>query len=136
MCFGNTQVQSQTSTPNVNPAVQSGATQNLNFVENLQNQGFTPYTGQFVAPFSGQQQTSFGQANNISTSPTIGQAQGLISSVGDAPQASVTPSTIAWNMSPYMNAYVGQALAPQLQQLQQQFAQQDRQAQAQDTMAG
>jgi hypothetical protein len=128
--------QKTTSTPTPNANVAAGANQNLGFVEGLQNKGFTPYGGQFVAPFSGQQQTSFGQADQISQSPTIGQAQGLISSVGGANAQSVNAPTISSMMSPYMSQYVNMALQPQLEQQNQQFAGQNRQAAAQDTMAG
>jgi hypothetical protein len=136
MCFGNTTTNTTTNTPTPNANVAAGANQNLGFAENLQNQGFTPYGGQMVAPFSGQQQSSFGMANNEASSPLVGQATGLVSDVGGANAQSVSAPTISSMMSPYMSQYVQQSLAPQLENLQQQYAGQNRQAAANDTMAG
>jgi hypothetical protein len=138
MCFGQTQTGGKDTTtsytPNAN--VSNAANQNLGFAENLQTAGFQPYGGQFVAPFSGQQQSSFGMANQEASSPLVGQATGLVSDVGGANAQSVSAPTISSMMSPYMSQYVQQSLAPQLENLQQQFAQQNRGAAANDTMAG
>jgi hypothetical protein len=117
MCFGNTTTDTKTMTPTPNPAVSSAATSNLNFVQGLQNKGFTPYSGQQVADFSPQQQSSFGMTNNIANNGTAPAAQSMIQNYAGAPASSVGAESIANNMSPYMNQYVMQALAPQLQQM-------------------
>jgi len=115
MCFGN-QTTTSTNTPTPNAGVASAANQNLDFVQNLQNKGFTPYSGQQVANFSPQQQSSFDMTNNIANNGTAPTATSMIDQYAGAPAQSVTPQTISSQMSPYMNQYVMQALAPQLQQ--------------------
>lgn len=136
MCFGNTQTSSQDKSFDPNPTVAGGATGNINFVQNLENQGPQAYNGQFVAPFSGQQQTSFNQANNLSNTPLVGQAQQDITNYGAAPASSVNANTISSAMNPYMSQYVQQSLAPQLENWQQNVAQQNKGAAANSTMAG
>jgi hypothetical protein len=115
MCFGNTQQTStQTSTP---PAwLTSAAQSNINNATNLQKTGFTPYTGSQVASFSPQQAASFGMGTNIANA-TGGNIQpgadALSTALGNA-QGGAPYSSIAANMSPYMNQYVNLALQPQL----------------------
>lgn len=117
MCFGSQQTSSTTTTPTPNAAVASAATQNLGFAQNLENTGFQPYTGQQVANFAPQQQSSFNMTNAIANDNTAPQATSLINSYSSAPAQSVSANPIYSNMSPYMNQYVMQALAPQLQQM-------------------
>ncbi len=117
MCFGNQTVDTKTSTSTANPAVANAATSNLSFVQGLQNAGFTPYSGPQVASFSPQQQSSFDMTNAIANNGTGNAAQSLIDSYASAPAQNVSANSIASNMSPYMNQYVMQALAPQLQQM-------------------
>jgi hypothetical protein len=116
MCFGNAQTSTQTTTPST--AVTNAANSNLGFVNNLQSQGFQPYTGQQVANLAPAQQASIDATQKIANNGTGTQAANLIGGYASAPAQSVTPQTIASNMSPYMNQYVMNALAPQLQQMQ------------------
>ncbi len=136
MCFGNQTVDSKTQTATPNAAVASAANQNLGFVQNLQNQGFTPYGGQQVANFSPQQASSFGMTNSIANNSTAPTAANLIGNYASAPAQSVNAGTIANNMSPYMNQYVMQALAPQLQQMDWQNAATQQQTNATATGSG
>lgn len=117
MCFGNTQVDQKNTSSTANPAVSSAATSNLDFVQGLQSKGFTPYSGQQVANFAPQQQSSFDMTNNIANNGTAPAANSMIQNYASAPAQSVSADSIANNMSPYMNQYVMQALAPQLQQM-------------------
>lgn len=138
MCLGQSveKTTNQTVTP---PSwLTDAAKSNLNFAGNLQGQGFTPYSGSQVAPFSGQQQSSFGLGNQVAggVSPFVGQTGNLISNYANAGAGNVNATPIYQNMSPYMNAYVQQALAPQLQMQDQQFAAQNKGFDANATGAG
>lgn len=120
MCFGNTAntTGSQTSSTTSAPSWLTGAAQsNLDFAQGVQSSGFQPYTGQQVASFSPQQSSSFGLGSDIAggVSPYVGETGSLINNYANAGAQSVTPETIASQMSPYMNQYVNQALQPQLQ---------------------
>lgn len=108
---------SGTTSATANPAVQDAATQNLAYAQNLQKTGFTPYTGQQVAGFSPDQQASFGLTNSIVGNGTGDAAKSLIGQYSGAPAQNVNANTISSAMSPYMNQYVMQALAPQLRQM-------------------
>lgn len=121
MCFGDAQT-TKTTTAQVDPAVRAAATGNIDFVQNLRDQGFTPYGGQQVANFSPQQQQSFGMVGGIAGDQTAPRADQMISNYAGAPAQSVQANSIASQMSPYMNQYVMQALAPQLQQFDMQAA--------------
>jgi hypothetical protein len=136
MCFGPTETGSKTTQSTANPAVSGAATSNLKFAQNLQQQGPTAYTGQMVAPISGQQHESFGMADTIGADPAWNTAAGYINNAATAGPSSVNASTIASKMDPYMNQYVMQALAPQLEQQRQQFDTQNRGAASNSTMAG
>ena len=128
MCFGNQTQKEVTQVSTPDPAVKAAAQGNLNFTQNLRDAGFSPYTGQQVAPFSGQQQSSFDMANTIAGAgvPNVDAAGNLINSYAGAGAGSVSPERIYQNMSPYMNQYVNMALAPQLELQNQQFADQNR----------
>lgn len=117
MCFGNSATSTETKTSTANPAVANAATSNLDFVQNLQNKGFQGYTGQQVANLSPGQQGTIDAATGIANNGTGQAATGLIDSYASAPAQSVQADTIANNMSPYMNQYLMQALAPQLRQM-------------------
>lgn len=117
MCFGNTTDDTKTTTSQANPAVAAAATGNLSYVQNLANKGFTPYGGQQVADFSPQQQESFGMTDQIANNGTAPTATAMIDNYATAPSQRVGADTIANNMSPYMNQYVMNALAPQLTQM-------------------
>ena len=136
MCFGNAETGQKDTSYTANPAVSGAATSNLNFAQNMQSSGFQPYTGQMVANFSPQQSESFGMADAIGASPNLPTAAGYINNAATAGPSSVNASTIASQMDPYMNQFVGQALAPQLEQMQQQFDTQNKGAAANATMAG
>lgn len=117
MCFGMQTTDQKSTSSTANPAVSNAATQNLSYVEGLQSKGFTPYSGQQVADFSPQQQSSFNMTDQVANNGTAGDAGGMIRNYSGAPAQSVGAESIANNMSPYMNQYVMQALAPQLQQM-------------------
>jgi len=136
MCFGNETTDTQTKTATANPAVASAATNNLSYVQNLENAGFQPYTGQQVANFSPLQNASFNMTAGIANNGTAPQATSLIDQYASAPAGSVTPETISSQMSPYMNQYVMQALAPQLQQMNIQNAATNAATDAQATGSG
>lgn len=116
MCFGNQTTTQQTTTPQ---NVQNAAAQNISSAENLQNTGFQAYTGQQVANFAPQQQQSFGLGTDVANAasgnimPGSNALSYALNSSQNAP--TISAPTIASQMSPYMNAYVGEALAPQLQ---------------------
>jgi hypothetical protein len=98
--------------------VQNAATGNLDFVKNLQSQGFQSYGGQQVANFAPQQQSSFDMTNataNNGTATARRRADWQLRRRSG--RSRVQAQSIASNMSPYMNQYVMQALAPQLQQM-------------------
>ena len=127
MCFGNLATSQQTTANVTKPSwLTNAAQQNLTAAQNLQTTGFTPYTGTQVASFAPQQQTSFGLAGDVANSVNGGPIGTALNNYTTAGPQSVTPSTISSAMSPYMNQYVGMALAPQLQAEQQQFAGQNK----------
>jgi hypothetical protein len=136
MCFGQTQTDQKTTNSTANPAVAGAATNNLSFVQSLQNRGFTPYAGPQVANFSPQQQSSFDMTSGIANNGTAPAATSLINSYSGAPAQHVSTGTIADNMSPYMNEYVMRALAPQLRQMDIQNAATDANTNAQATGSG
>jgi hypothetical protein len=117
MCFGNTQVDQKNTSSTANPAVAGAAVNNLGFVQNLQNQGFQGYGGQQVANLDPAQQATINATQGIANNGTGAAAGSLINQYASAPAQHVDTNTIASQMSPYMNQYVMQALAPQLQQL-------------------
>lgn len=136
MCFGDKTTQTDTKTSTANPAVASAATGNLDFVKNLQNQGFQGYTGQQVANIAPGQQSTINNANTIANNGTGAQATGLINGYAGAPAQNVSSNSISSNMSPYMNQYLMQALAPQLQQMDTANAAQNQQTNATATGSG
>ena len=117
MCFGNQVTSTQTST--ASPAVAAAATSNLGTAENTLNNSSagTEYQGPLTAAISPNQQGTIDAATGIANNGTGANAQSLINNYSSAPAQSVNTGTIAQNMSPYMNQYVMQALAPQLQQM-------------------
>jgi hypothetical protein len=135
MCFGDT-TSTKTSTSTANPAVASAATSNLQFAQGVRDKGFQGYTGQQVAGFAPQQQSSFDMTNNIANNGTAPRADNLIGSYADAPAQNVQANAIYSQMSPYMNKYVMQALAPQLHQQDVNFAKTRAATDAQATGSG
>jgi hypothetical protein len=136
VCFPNTTTSTQNKVSTPNPAVGNAATQNLNYVSNLQDAGYTPYSGPRVADFGSLQNTGFDVAGQTAAGPYIPTAQDLISNYSSAPAGSVNAGTIAQNMGPYMNAYTSMALAPQLAAQANQFAGQNKQLDAAATSSG
>ena len=139
MCFGDMKKTGESTSTTTMPSWLSGAASgNLDYVKGLMDKGFTPYGGKQVADFSEQQRASFGLGNQISggISPYVGQTGALISNYANAGPQSVNANTISSAMSPYMNQYVSQALAPQLEAQNQQFAQQNKGFDAQAAGAG
>lgn len=136
MCFGNKTTETNTQTSTANPAVANAATGNLDFVQNLQNKGFQGYTGQQVAGLSPGQQGTIDAATGVANNGTGAKATGLINSYAGAPAQSVSADTISNNMSPYMNQYLMQALAPQMHQMDVRNAGQDANLNAQATGSG
>ena len=136
MCFGNAVVDTKQSTSTANPAVASAATGNLDFAQGVRDKGFTPYSGQQVAGFSPQQQSSFGMTDAIAGNGTAPQAADLIGKYSNAPAQNVQAGTISDSMSPYMNQYVMQALAPQMHQMDISNAAQNAQTNATATASG
>jgi hypothetical protein len=117
MCFGSQETGKQEKSFMANPAVESAATGNLNYVTALRDKGFQPYQGPQVANFSDQQQASFGLTDAIVGNGTGDQAKSLINQYSGAPAQTVGAGKIYEGMSPYMSQYVEQALAPQMRQL-------------------
>jgi hypothetical protein len=136
MCFGGTTEKTTNSTSSAPDWLTGVAKDNLGFVQGLQNQGFQPYTGQQVADFSPQQTASFGAATNLANSVNGGQIGQMVGNYANAGPQSVQAQSIASQMSPYMNQYVAQSLAPQLQMQDQQFADQNKAVDSSATMAG
>lgn len=135
MCFGNSQT-TDTKTSTANPAVASAATQNLSAVSALQNNGFQGYTGQQVANLAPAQQATINAGQSIANNGTGAAATGMIDNYASAPAQSVNSNSIASNMSPYMNQYVMNALAPQLQQMDNSNAATNQATNAQATGSG
>lgn len=141
MCFGNDakskQVDTTSSSSTSGPSwLTTPAQQNISFAQNLQTNGFTPYTGQQVAGFSPQQQASFSGATDIANSVNGGPIGQLTSNYANAGPQSVSADPIYSQMSPYMNQYVNLALKPQLQMQDQQFATQNKAVDSAATMSG
>lgn len=117
MCFGDKVVDTKSTNSTANPAVANAATSNLDFAQGVRDTGFQGYTGQQVANISPGQQGTIDAGTSIANNGTGAQAAGLINSYAGAPAQNVQSNSIASNMSPYMNQYLMQALAPQLQQM-------------------
>lgn len=144
MCFGNEQT-SKTVNSNESytpaPWLQSAAQGNLDFARQLQQNGFTPYSGQQVASFSPQQSQSFNMGGGLAGAEgsNVNNAANALNQYFDAAGGgprTVTPETISSQMSPYMNSYVSLALAPQLKAAQDQQSLNMQQMQGQATSAG
>lgn len=119
MCFGMEASKEVSYTPN--PAVAAGATTGVNTAAQMlsgpTNTTYgSQYTGNLTAALSPGQQGTIDTATGIANNGTGDAAAGMIGQYAGAPAQSVTAGTIADNMSPYMNQYVMQALAPQLHQ--------------------
>jgi hypothetical protein len=137
MCFGNSQ---QTSTQTTTPPswLTSAAQSNISNAQNLQKTGFTPYTGSQVAPFSDQQQASFGMGGDVANAAggnIMPGADALSTALGNASNGAPY-SPISSNMSPYMNQYVSMALQPQLQEAANTYMLQSQAQQGGATSAG
>lgn len=140
MCFGGNKESTTTSNSTVAPPswLSDAANTNLQFAKGVQSQGFTPYSGQQVAGFAPQQQQSFDLGSGVAggVAPYVGETGSLVDSYAKAGPQRVSADTISSRMSPYMNQYVMQALQPQLQQQDLQFANQNKGVDAAATSAG
>lgn len=136
MCFGDKETGSKTTTWTANPAVSAAATGNIDFVKQLQQNGFQGYGGQQVANFSPQQQASFDMTNTTANNGTAPKANALIDQYSSAPAQNVQANTIQSAMTPYMNQYVMSALAPQLHQMDITNAQQNKAVDSAATSSG
>jgi len=106
-------------------------------------QPYTPYStnpADYVAGFSPMQQQSFSGAANLQTPDQYGQGSALTAQAGlgslNAGQNFQNMATDPNQVQAYMNPYLQQSLAPQLQLLNQQYGQQQAQEQGQATQAG
>jgi len=138
MCFGNTKTKTDTQTQTLPGWLTDAAQSNIGIAQGLNAKGFTPYGGNQVADFSGQQNNSFQLGSDVAggVAPYVGQTGGLISNYANAGPQHVSAPTISSMMSPYMNQYVQQALAPQLNLQDQQFAAQNKGFDSSATGAG
>lgn len=122
MCFGMEESGKKETTYSANPAVAGAATTNINrsTAMNANNTNATygqQYGGPLTASLSPGQQGTIDAATGIANNGTGDAAKSLIGQYAGAGPQNVTAGTIADNMSPYMNQYVMQALAPQLHQM-------------------
>jgi len=110
----------------------------------LTSQPYQAYTGQQNANFTGLQNQSFTGAGNLGVSNQTGQAtnaantatNNLLNTSYNPTQATSQQFTDPGVASSYMNPYLQQSLAPQLQMLQQQQGLQNQQLQSQATQQG
>jgi hypothetical protein len=119
MCFGDKTVDTKNSVSTANPAVAAAATSNLGVAQNTLNNSTMgqQYQGPLTAAISPGQQGTIDTATSIANNGTGDAAKSLINSYSSAPAQNVSTNTIASQMSPYMNQYVMQALAPQMRQM-------------------
>lgn len=138
MCFGSTETGSKQTTSTPNPVVQGAAEGNIAFAQGLQGAGYKPYVGDRVAPFTPLQQQGFNLADTVGSgsNPYLGGTENLYANYATAPGTRVNAQPIYSAMGPYMNQYVDQALAPQLAQMRNQFADQNRQLNSTATSSG
>lgn len=121
MCFGMSASKEVQTSSQTNPAVGDAAKTNLTntsgLTSNLPSTYGTQYTGDLTAALSPGQQGTIDAGTSIANNGTGDQAANLIGGYAGAGAQSVQAGTIADGMSPYMNQYIMQALAPQLQQM-------------------
>ena len=115
----------------------------LNKAQGLTQEAYQPYStnaGDYVAPFSPLQQTAQTSATNLQTPGQFAPASQMagISGLGSmtAGQNYQNQATDPNAVGAYMNPYLQQSLAPQLQLLNQQFGIQQAQQQGAATQAG
>jgi hypothetical protein len=123
-----------TTSYTANSSLYNQALQNLGYYNSIT--GNMPLQG--VANFSNQQQASFDAAGNLLNSgvPYLNQAAASLGNFTSAATPQIGTQNIAGMMSPFMNQYVGMALQPQIQGLNQQFAAQDQNLNSQATASG
>ena len=119
------------------------ATNMLNKAQGLTQQAYQPYStnaGDYVAPFSPLQKTAQTSATNLQTPGQFAPASQMagMSGLGSmtAGQNYQNQATNPNAVGAYMNPYLQQSLAPQLQLLNQQFGIQQAQQQGAATQAG
>jgi hypothetical protein len=106
-----------TKTNIVNPALQSGALGNMDYAKSLQSGGYKPYTSNTVAPEGWLQEVARARVSDIAGSDTGAAAQDMISRYASGGPQSVSAGTISSRMSPYMSAYVEQAMKPTMRMM-------------------
>lgn len=118
---------------------------NQNIASSLASTPYQPYQGQIVAPFTSQQTQGLNGVNGAAGSyqPDMNAAQGATqANMGESYGSQFNPTSVnaaTWpnaNVGSYMSPYVMASLAPQLQQLQQQQAQNQLNINAGATQAG
>jgi hypothetical protein len=135
--------QSVTTSQQIPLYEQQFSQQNQALAQSLGSQPFPQYQGALVSGFTPAQQVGQGQAIDAASSyqPLLNagvQATGaaLSSNPVDSGAVSAMSPANAGVISSYMNPYVQSSLAPQIQDLQTQLAQQQNQLGAQATQAG
>lgn len=137
MCWGDTKTSTTSTTNTPDPRVQAATSGNLDYVQHMMDNGYTPYTGQQVADFSPQQQASFNMVNNVATDPQyLARAQALVNQYSSAPAGNVQTQNLASMIPQFMNQFTDQALAPQLRDNEEQRNSAVRNSHAAATMAG
>lgn len=129
-CFGDMeatkQVATQTKQTTSPPSwVEAAGQENYNLAKAILNQGFVPYTGQRVAPLSGNEQAARDLIGTTAASgnPYSGTAADRINQYGTAPGFQYDFSTVVndngplGSVSSYMDPYLEQVLAPQLREI-------------------
>lgn len=130
MSGGGGQSNTNTQVQQIPEFEQQFAQANQNIAASIASQPYPTYQGQLIAGFNPQQQQGMQQVQDSSTAyqPYLNAAAGYS-------QAAAQP----WNTQTaqqYMSPYAQAALQPQVQALQNQFAQQQHQTDAQATQAG
>ena len=107
---------------------------------------YQTYGGQRIADFSPMQQQAFNSVGNMQVAPQLGTATGLAGisgagSIGTAGQMAGAGNQYAQNatngsIGAYMNPYLQQSLAPQLDEMRRQYGITGQQQQGQATAAG
>lgn len=128
-CFGDmtpTKQVASTSTSTVKPPqwVEDASRSNYDLARSVLDRGYQPYTGEMVAPLSGNERSASDLIAKLSgSSPNIGTTTDRLSSVGNAPAFKYDFSTVVNDNGPlgsvasYMDPYIAQVLDPVLRQI-------------------
>jgi hypothetical protein len=114
----------QTSSKSLDPRLMSYATQNLDWLNNARNTGYTPYQGATVAPLSGDEATAGGMIRGLAgtTDPYTSTLEGVYTNAATAPASHVSTGTAVDNVGghstqDYMDPYIQGVLDPALREL-------------------